>query len=260
MFSAERSVARFGPPVRAVAASALAVSLLLLAGCGGGGGAKGKDRAAPAPTPTATVNGFGCLSPEQAKAGSVSFPGGDGQDVEGYLTGTGGTGLVLAHQADGDVCQWVPHAQDLAADGYRVLAVNSAGSEVRELTAAAAYLRSKGVTKLLLVGASKGGTAVLSAAGAITPPVDAVVSLSAPSTYSGMDASMVVPNLTMPVFYMAAELDSPFQDSTKELSKLTKKAKENDLTIVGGFNHGVSMLSDEANYAKVKAFLKKYGG
>lgn len=257
MFSADRSVVRIGSPVRALAASALAVSFLLLAGCGGGGG---KDKAAPSPNPTATVNDFGCLSPEQAKTGSVSFPGTDGQDVEGYLTGTGSTALVLAHQADGDVCQWVPHAQDLAADGYRVLAVNSAGSEVREITAAATYLRAKGVKKLLLVGASKGGTSVLSAAGAITPPVDAVVSLSAPSTYSGMDASMVVPNLTMPVFYMAAEFDSPFQDSTKELSKLTKKAKENDLTIVGGSNHGVSMLSDQANYAKVKAFLKKFGG
>lgn len=258
MFSADRSVVRFGPPVRAVAASALAVSFLLLAGCGGGGG--GRDKADAVPTPTATANDFGCLSPEQAKADSVTFPGADGQDVEGYLTGTGSTGLVLAHQADGDVCQWVPHARDLAADGYRVLAVNSAGGEVQELTAAAKYLRAKGVTKLLLVGASKGGTSVLSAAGTIAPPVDAVVSLSAPTTYSGMDASMVVPNLTMPVFYMAAEFDSPFQDSTKELSKLSKKAKENDLTIVGGSNHGVSMLSDDANYTKVKAFLKKYGG
>ncbi|WP_093711916.1 alpha/beta hydrolase family protein [Actinacidiphila alni] len=252
---------RFGPPVRAVAASALAVSFLLLAGCGGGGGGK-DDKAGKADasaTPTATVNDFGCLSPEQAKKGSITFPGTDGQDVEGYLDGTGSTGLVLAHQADGDVCQWVPHAQELAADGYRVLAVNSAGSEVRELTAAATYLRSKGVTKLLLVGASKGGTSVLSAAGTIAPPVDAVVSLSAPTTYSGMDASMVVPNLAMPIFYMAAEFDSPFQDSTKELSKLSKKAQENELTIVGGSNHGVSMLSDPANYDKVKTFLKKYG-
>lgn len=259
MFPADRSFVRFCSPVRAVAASALAVSFLLLAGCGGGGDGGGST-AAPSPSATATVNDFGCLSPEQAKAGSVSFPSSDGQAVEGFLTGTGGTALVLAHQADGDVCQWIPNAQDLAKDGYRVLAVNSAGSEVRELTAAAAYLRGKGAKKVLLVGASKGGTSVLSAAGAITPPVDAVVSLSAPSAYSGMDASMVVPNLAMPVFYMAAEGDTEFADSTKELSKITKKAEENDLYIVGGANHGVSMLTDTENYAKVKAFLKKYGG
>jgi alpha-beta hydrolase superfamily lysophospholipase len=245
--------------VRAVAASALAVSFLLLAGCGGGGGG---TEAAPSPsaTATATVNDFGCLSPEQAKAGSKTFPGGDGMDVEGFLTGTGATALVLAHQADGDVCQWVPDAQDLAKDGYQVLAVNSSGSDVREVTAAVTYLRGKGAKKVLLVGASKGGTAVLSAAGEITPQVDGVVSLSAPSFYTGMDASMVVPDLTMPVLYMAAEGDSSFADSTKELSKLTKKASANELYIVGGANHGVSMLSDQQNYAKVKAFLKKYGG
>lgn len=254
MFTVDRYSVRISSLPRAVASSALAASLLLLAGCGGGGGGS-----TAAPSPSATPNDFSCLSPGQAKAGSVTFPSSEGQDVEGFHTGTGATGLVLAHQADGDVCQWVPDAIDLAKDGYQVLAVNFAGSEVSELTAAAAYLRTKGVTKLLLVGASKGGTSVLSAAGSITPKVDAVVSLSAPSDYAGMDASMVVPNLTMPVFYMAAEGDTAFAESTKELSKATKKAKENDLYIVGGANHGVSMLSDAENYAKVKAFLKKYG-
>lgn len=256
MFTVERYSVRFRMPSRVVASSAAAVSFFLLAGCGGGDGGGGS---AAAPSPSATPDDFSCLSPGQAKAGSVTFPSSDGQDVEGFRTGAGSTGLVLAHQADGDVCQWVPDALDLAKDGYQVLAVNSAGSEVRELTAAAAYLRTRGVTRLLLVGASKGGTSVLSAAGSIRPEVDAVVSLSAPSDYTGMDASTVVPNLTMPVFYMAAEGDTAFADSTKALSKATKKAEENDLYIVGGANHGVSMLSDPENYAKVKAFLKKYG-
>ncbi|MEV6005878.1 dienelactone hydrolase family protein [Streptomyces sp. NPDC051976] len=255
MFSADRYSVRFRPPVRAVAASALTVSFLLLAGCGGGGG--GGSTAAP--SPSATANDFGCLSPAQAKAGSVTFPSSEGQDVEGFRTGTGTTALVLAHQADGDVCQWVPNALDLAKEGYTVLAVDSAGSEVPEITAAATYLRGRGAKKVLLVGASKGGTSVLSAAAEITPKVDAVVSLSAPGTYNGMDASSAVPTLTMPVFYMAAQDDTEFAESTKALSKATKKAAENDLHIVGGANHGVSMLSDPANYAQVKAFLKKYG-
>lgn len=257
MFTADRSSVRFHAPLRAAAASALVVSSLLLAGCGGG---DGDGKAAAAPSPSAPADDFGCLSPEQAKAGSVTFRSADGQDVGAFATGTGGTALVLAHQADGDVCQWVPNALDLAEDGYRVVAVNSAGSEVSELTAAVAWVRAEGAAKVLLVGASKGGTSVLTTAAAVTPKVDAVVSLSAPSTYSGMDASMAVPSLTMPVFYMAAEFDSPFADSTKALSKATKKAAENDLHIVGGSNHGVGMLTDPANYALVEAFLKKYGG
>jgi pimeloyl-ACP methyl ester carboxylesterase len=90
--------------------------------------------------------------------------------------------------------------------------------------------------------------------------VDAVIALSAPSVYTGMDASLVVPGLTMPVLYMASENDSSFARAARELSKATTRASENDLTIVDGVNHGVSMLDSDENYSKVKGFLKKYGG
>lgn len=240
------------------------MSFLLLAGCGGGGndgGSTADGGDTKSPSATAAANDFGCLSPEQAKTESVTFSGGPGQqDVEAFATGSGSTALILAHQDGGDVCQWMPDARELAKEGYRVVAVNSAGSEVEELTAAATYVRAHGAHKVLLVGASKGGTAVLTSAGSITPPVDAVVSLSAPANYFGMDAAGTVPKLTMPILYMAAEGDTDFAASTKELSKATKKAKENLLDVVGGANHGVSMLADPDNFAKVKAFLKKYGG
>lgn len=247
--------------LRAAGAALVAVSFLLLAGCGGGngsgdGGANGGGK--PSAAAAADVEDFGCLSPEQANTGYVTFPSTEGQDVEAFATGTGDTALVLAHQADGDVCQWAPDAEELGKEGYRVVAVQSAGSEVAEITAAVTYARSKGAHKVLLMGASKGGTTVLTSAGTITPPVDAVVSLSAPADYNGMDAAGTVPGLTMPVFYMAAEGDTAFAASTKDLSKATTKAKENDLTIVGGANHGVSMLDNPDNFAKVKAFLKKY--
>ncbi|MBM9505891.1 alpha/beta hydrolase family protein [Actinacidiphila acididurans] len=234
----------------------LTAALPLLAGCADDGT---DGKAVPAPVSSAGPDDFGCLSPEQARTGSVTFPAADGQQVEAYTTGTGSTALVLAHQADGDVCQWVPDATRLAKDGYRVVAVNSAGSEVAELTAAVAYVRARGAGKVLLIGASKGGTAALSAAGSITPAVDAVVSLSAPTAYGGMDASTVVPRLTMPVLYMAAHLDTAFADSTRQLSRATGRAPVNDLWIVSGARHGVSMLGDETNFARVEAFLKKYG-
>lgn len=244
-------------PVRAIAAAALAAAFLMLAGCGDSGATESAASSAPSPSPT--VNDFGCLSPEQAKTGSVTFKSADDQDVEAFESGSGRTALILAHQADGDVCQWVPHAMELAGDGYRVLAVNSAGSDVAELTAAARYVRARGAVKVLLIGASKGGTAVLSAAGVVTPRVDAVVSLSAPASFTGMDAANVVPDLTMPVFYMAAASDSGFADSTRDLSRATTKGRQNELHIVGGAEHGVGLLDDDENYARVKAFLAKYG-
>jgi dienelactone hydrolase len=242
--------------LRTLGATALAGSFLLLAGCGGGGG-KADDGAT---SPAAEVQTFGCLTPEEAKTGYLAIHSPDGQDVEAFATGKGSTALILAHQADGTVCQWVPEARDLAEDGYRVVAVDSAGSDVEELTLAVGYARRHGATKVLLVGASKGGTAVLTAAGSITPKVDAVVSLSAPDAYGAMDAISTVPDLTMPIFYMASEGDTDFAASTKELSKASRKSAENVLHIVVGPNHGVSMLGDLDDLAMVKAFLKKYGG
>lgn len=57
----------------------------------------------------------------------MTFRSADGQDVGAFATGTGDTALVLAHQADGDVCQWVPKALDLAEDGYRVVGGSNHG-------------------------------------------------------------------------------------------------------------------------------------
>lgn len=244
---------------RALAATALATALpLFLTACGDGGGSGGKATAEP--SPTATLKTFDCLTEAQAKAGSIAFKDTAGSTVDGYLAGTGATGIVLAHQADGNVCQWVPKALELVQSGYRVLAIDSNGAEVPEVVAGTQLLRAKGVKKVVLMGASKGGTAVLTAAAKVQPPADAVVSLSGPQQYGQMDAAAAVPGLTAPILYMAADGDTEFADSTKALSKASVKARENSLYIVTGANHGVSMLDDAGNWAKVTAFLKKYGG
>jgi pimeloyl-ACP methyl ester carboxylesterase len=233
---------------RLCAASAAA---LLLAGCGGG---KGGGQAADSSPP----EDFGCLTAAQAKSGSVSYDDTDGNPVDAWFAGKGGTAVLLMHQADGDMCQWVPQAGELVKDGYRVLVVDSNGSEVPEVVAGVAFLRAKGARRVLLMGASKGGTAVLEGAASVEPPVDAVVSLSAPEAYGTMDAISAVPRLTVPVLYMAAADDTQFADAAKALSKATKKAAENRLDIVDGPQHGVGMLTSESNQATVTDFLAKY--
>jgi hypothetical protein len=227
-----------------------------LAACGGGDGKESGKPDVSASQP----EDFGCLDTAEAKTGSVSFKSDGSTDTEGFLTGEGTTGILLAHQSDGDVCQWVDKARELGKSGYRVLAVDSAGSEVPELVGAAAYLRTKGVTKLLLMGASKGGTAVIVAATELTPKPAAVVSLSGPTVYNGMDASAAAPKLTAPVLYMVGEDDSEFAQSAQELHKASTKAPENKLyDLEGTSQHGVSLLDDPTNWATVQAFLKKYG-
>ncbi|MGW3244765.1 alpha/beta hydrolase family protein [Streptomyces sp. NPDC001070] len=232
---------------------AVPAAVLLLTACGGGdGGGQAADATPP--------EDFGCLTAAQAKSGSVSYDDTDDNPVDAWFAGKGDAAVLLMHQSDGDLCQWLPQAELLLKDGYRVLVVDSNGSEVPEVVGGVGFLRAKGVKHVLLMGASKGGTAVLEGAAAVDPPVDAVVSLSAPEAYGTMDASSAVPRLTAPVLYMAAAGDTEFAESTKALSKATKKAAENRLDIVSGPQHGVGMLTYDPNWATVTSFLKKYAG
>ncbi|MFD9562116.1 alpha/beta hydrolase family protein [Streptomyces sp. NPDC059994] len=204
-------------------------------------------------------DGSGCLTPGQAKAGSVVFKGTGGAGTAGFYAGRGNTGIVLAHQADGNVCQWKDRALELGKEGFQALAVNSAGDDVAEVDGAAAHLRAKGAWKLILMGASKGGTAVVRAATVLEPRPDAVVWLSGPTEYGPDDALAAAPKLTSPVLYMAGAEDSPFGDAAVQLSRASTKAPGNRLHEPKGvYEHGVALLDDAKNWSTVLAFLKKY--
>lgn len=236
-----------------------AVLALGLAGCGG-------DDPAPAPSPTGLGAGGECELPvgtRQARFGA------DGADLGGVILGTGGTGVVLAHQNGGNVCQWVPYASELAAQGYRVLAFDFGGfgvstpgsaSNPQQVAMAARALRDDGATAIVLIGASMGGTAVLAAAPTITPAPIAVVSLSAPAVFSA-NALDAAPKLTMPVLYAAGEFESSFADSARELHALTPKSTGSELLLVATDWHGVFLLTPgvsgvlDGARTKVAAFL-----
>ena len=129
-----------------------------------------------------------------AGPGDVRFRAADGVRLNGHRFGQGTTAVVLAHQSRGSLCQWAPYARRLASKGYVAFAFDfrSRGKSqtvgirrVRriagDVTAAAKYVRSRGATKVFLVGASMGGSAVLVAGAHTRPPVTGVVSLSGPT-------------------------------------------------------------------------------
>jgi len=113
-------------------------------------------------------------------------------------------------------------------------------------------LRSGGATKVVLVGASMGGTGVLAAAGLVAPPVDGVVSLSAPAEFAGVDAASAVANLDVPVLFVAAADDGQFGSDARDLHAATR-AEERKLVLVPGYSHGVGLLDDQDQGAKVRA-------
>lgn len=230
-----------------VTALAVAAALTLTA-CGGGDPA-----AAPTPNtttpppPPAPAPGVGC--PEEA-AGAQPVHFGPGETIGGLVYGTGEKALVLTHQSDGDLCQWVPYAKMWAEDGYKVLVFDfsrrssSQNSTVDNATAAGEaikYIRAQGATAVTMIGASMGATAALVAASAAQPQVTAVISLSAPTYYDGTDALKAVEKLTAPVLFAAGTGDGQYAQNAEKLLAATPSAIKKVVT-TGGYDHGVDFL------------------
>lgn len=207
---------------------------------------------APAQTAPARIQtASACAGP-----GEVRFRATDGTRLHGRRFGRGTTAVVLAHQYRADLCQWVKYARRLAAQGYLVLAFDfrnngrsqqvgygRAGRLAGDVAAAARYVRSKGAKKVLLVGASMGGSAVLAAAANIRPAVAGVVSLSGPRNFGGANAEAAVPKLRVPVLYVAAKDDGggSFAEDARWLFERTP-ASDKQLEILEGSSHGVSLV------------------
>jgi uncharacterized protein len=165
--AAGRAQRKLGAPSLAVGLLALAVASLAVSGCRNG----------PSARPNATFE-------------PVHFPAADGVILDGRLFDSGRIGIVLVHMGrSGDTqVDWVGLAQILSRHGYTVLTYNrrgvcpgdnagcSKGNDAYELSwkdvvGAVRFLRDKGTTKTVVVGASIGAMATLYAAaeGHISP-------------------------------------------------------------------------------------------
>jgi dienelactone hydrolase len=175
------------------------------------------------------------------------------------VLGQGRTGVVLGHQAGSDLCEWMPRARALARSGRQVLAFDfgPSGHIKQDMLAAAAELRRRGVTRMVLVGSSMGGTAAIAAAAEITPPVAGVVSLSGPEEYRGADAATAAPKLRVPVLFVVAHDDPPFADDARALYKAVP-GHDKRLLILQGGGHGTSLLEFGDQAARVRAELVRF--
>jgi pimeloyl-ACP methyl ester carboxylesterase len=204
---------------------------------------------------TSGASGGGTYAP-CARGKDLHFRAADKTKLVGHRFGRGTTAVVLAHQSNGNVCQWAPYARRLASLGFMAIAFDFRGhgeSQTRgypaslrlaaDVTAAVKVARSLGAKKVVLVGASLGGAAVVVAATTIRPAVQGVVSLSGPADFNvPVDALTAAPRLQVPVRYVAAEDDSGFVDDARALYAATPTA-DKQLTIVPGVAHGVALVA-----------------
>jgi pimeloyl-ACP methyl ester carboxylesterase len=227
--------------------AALIATAVALAGCAGtpvsqvpsaAGGASATTAATATPWPT-----------PELREEEVALQASDGIVLIATLRGEGPTGVVLAHMNGGQASDWDPLTDALVDAGYRVLALNLRGngrsqppmesaSLPLDVEAGAQYLRDAGADRVVLAGASMGGTTVLAAAVAAQPA--AVVVMAAPRVFEGLELTEnELAQLTMPKLFITAEHD-PLRDSFDEIVAMAAPPTEE--AIYPGIEHGTRLF------------------
>lgn len=209
------------------------------------------------------------------RGGELWFRAADGTKLVGHRFGKGTTAVILTHQSEGSLCDWVPYARRLAARGYFVFPIDFRGygfSATRtgaaaqryaaDIAAATKALRKLGKRKVFVVGASMGGIAAVVAGANVSPPLTGIVSVSSPARFRGMDGVKVGPRLGVPVLYLAAtEDDNAGYDFSEDATALHAAAAAADkrLELLPGPLHGIALVGGSAPArAAVEGFLKAH--
>jgi pimeloyl-ACP methyl ester carboxylesterase len=207
------------------------------------------------------------------RGGELWFFAADGTKLVGHRFGKGTTAVILAHQSEGSLCDWLPYARRLATRGYFVFPIDFRGygfSQLRtgraanryaaDLAAAVKAMRRLGKKKVILVGASMGGIASLVAAANVAPPVDGVVSISAPARFRGLDAVKTAPRLRVPVLSVAAEDDDSagydFSADAEAIHAATA-ATDKRLELLPGALHGIALVGGSP---RAKSLVEEFLG
>lgn len=229
---------------------ALMLGLLVAAvGCSQNGGEEaGPTTSTSGATPTQRAAPCGAEGVEPV---TLTTP--EGTELDAALVGKGEIGVVLGHQLRSDFCSWVPFAKQLAHHDMRALAVNFVSTSLDDdMVAGADELLRRGAKRIILVGASMGGTAALVAASNID--VAGVAAVSAPREFGGLDALPAVRELAIPTLFLAGRRDGEFARDARRLYRETK-SRDKALVLTAGFEHGTDLLGDPEARRALLAFL-----
>ena len=207
--------------------------------------------------------------PDAAEAGYqiIEFATEDALTLSGRLYGSGSRAILLCHMYPADQTSWHDQAVRLAALDYMVLTFDFRGygdSEGdkdiqyldRDVLAAVSYLRSVGAQEVVVVGASMGGTACLKAAAQLqtlsSVRVAGVATYSAPVEFEGLSAEQAVPELQIPMLFVAAE-DDEGAAGARNLQSLSGGLGE--LVLLPGGDHGTDLFTGDQAEAAWQSLL-----
>jgi pimeloyl-ACP methyl ester carboxylesterase len=221
-----------------------------------------------------TACGGGAAGPGSGTAGNdvtINAPVAPGSSqvvrLAGVERGTGSAGVVLAHMLGSNQQAWSAYASTLAEDGFHVLTFDFRGHGASggdrspslanlDLAAAVAKIRRLGATRVLVVGASMGGTAALVVAS--TEQLAGVVTISAPMKIDELDASSAVRNLDEPALFVVAEKDDKrYVDAARAFNAAAPQPKRLAI-IAGSGDHGTDLLTDPKTRTRVQRMLTDF--
>jgi len=207
----------------------------------------------PLPTPGTPS---AVTSPPAATGVAISFITEDNLTIKGRLFGSGETAVIFAHMYPNDQRAWWDFASEVGGQGYAALTFDfrgygeTGGSQDvaridRDLIAAVRYLRERDYQRVVLVGASMGGTAALKVAAReeFDGLVAGVVAVSAPESFRGLVARGDVGSIKVPMLFVASEGDGSAVDSLESLYERASGFKEQK--VYSGDAHGTDLLQGE---------------
>jgi pimeloyl-ACP methyl ester carboxylesterase len=252
---------------RVLATVTISVLALAATACGSSGGpvASPDDSAPPGVTSGGDLPDAADVAPGPFTGAdtlaAVMFTAADGAVLSGLLYGPAepsGVGIVLAHMRGSSKEAWTPTAEALRAAGHAVLAYDSRGYGSSrgiadtaldvDQSAAVAYLRAAGVDDIVMVGASMNATAAVVTAG--REDLLAVVALSPPATFSGLDAVAAAPDVAEPLTIVVAADDEPYASASRAIADAAT-VSDAELTVVAGSAHGTRLLDGDDTRATV---------
>lgn len=200
----------------------------------------------------------------------VHFTTSDHVQLAGALYGHGKTAVICSHMFGTTDNIWVGTGlpQRLATLGYQVLIYNFRGYGTSEgtenealmdvdLQAAVHFMQRQGATRIVLMGASMGGTASLKVASEMS--VAAVISISGPRVFQISLIDSELKSLNMPKLFMAGRDDESFVYDSEYMESVVSPPKE--IYIYPGSEHGTDLFN--GNYGddpaqRVLHFIQQY--
>lgn len=199
--------------------------------------------------------------PSKYKANAVQFRTEDGVLLCGWVIGESTKGVTLGHANGWGTVSWLSFGERLVDAGYRVIIWEfrnippsgdaSPGEDQRwdlDVLAAVQVLREYGVTEIVAMGASDGGSATAVAAPNI-PELVGLGILSSPARSKG-DGPAALSQINVPAFFAVSDND-PGGKFLPEVQALYDAciSEQKELHILTSYEHGTDLLSDEDKYS-----------